>query len=76
MSERDVYHAPADRVLLRTADVYQTEAQDDVTSYSDKLLSIVADFKNSGEPEGTNAQAMVGKSKRGEVACRLFARVD
>lgn len=76
MSERDVYHTPADRVLLRTADVYQTEAQDDVTSYSDKLLAIVADFKNSGEPEGANAQAMVGKSKRGEVACRLFARVD
>lgn len=76
MSERDVYHIPPERVLLRTADVYQTEAEDDVTSYSDKLLAIVADFKNSGEPEGANAQAMVGKSKRGEVACRLFARIN
>lgn len=76
MSERDIYHVPEDRVLLRTADVYQTEAEDDITSYSDKLLAIVADFKNSGQPEGANAQAMVGKSKRGEVACRLFARID
>lgn len=76
VSERDIYHIPAERVLLRTADVYQTEAEDDVTSYSDKLLAIVADFKNSGEPEGANVQAMVGKSKRGEVACRLFARIN
>lgn len=67
---------PEDRVLLRTPDVYQTEAQDDIGAYSDRLLSIVADFRNSGEPEGANAQSMVGKSKRGEVACRLFARID
>ena len=76
MSERDIYNTPEDRVLLRTKDVYQTEAQDDVASYSEKLLEIVADFKNSGAPEGFNAQSMVGKSKRGEVACRLFARID
>ncbi len=76
MSERDVYHEPPTRVLLRTEDVHQTEVADDVATYSDALLSVVADFKNSGEPAGTNAQAMVGKSKRGEVACRLFARVD
>lgn len=67
---------PEDRVLLRTPDVYQTEAQDDIGAYSDRLLSIVADFRNSGEPEDSNAQSMVGKSKRGEVACRLFARID
>ncbi len=76
MTERNVYQKPESRVLLRTADVYQTEAEDDITSYSDTLLSIVADFKNSGEPEGSNAQAMVGKSKRGEIACRLFARIN
>lgn len=76
MPERNVYRVPEDKVLLRTADVYQTEAQDDVDSYSDKLLAVVADFKNSGRPEGFNAQSMVGKSKRGEVACRLFARID
>lgn len=76
MSERNVYDTPEDRVLLRTKDVYQTESQDDVVSYSDRLLSIVADFLNSGAPEGFNAQSMVGKSKRGEVACRLFARID
>ncbi len=77
MSEgRDIYHEPPTRVLLRTADVYQTEVDDGVAGYSDQLLSIVADYRNGGRPEGMNAQAMVGKSKRGEVACRLFARVN
>lgn len=76
MAERNVYREPEDKVLLRTADVYQTEAQDDIDSYSERTLAIVADFKNSGRPEGSNAQSMVGKSKRGEVACRLFARID
>lgn len=76
MSERDVYHEPPTRVLLRTADAYQTESMDEVSGYSDRLLSIVADYRNGGAPEGANAQAMVGKSKRGEVAFRLFARVN
>lgn len=76
MSERDIYHEPPTRVLLRTADAYQTESMDEVEGYSDKLLSIVADYRNGGRPEGANAQAMVGKSKRGEVAFRLFARVN
>ena len=77
MSEgRDIYHEPKRKVLLRTADVYQTEVDDEVAGYSDKLLAIVADYHNGGRPEGMNAQAMVGKSKRGEVALRLFAVVD
>ncbi|WP_242369858.1 iron-sulfur cluster assembly scaffold protein [Adlercreutzia muris] len=76
MSERDVYHEPPTRVLLRTADAYQTESMDEVAGYSEQLLSIVADYRNGGRPEGFNAQAMVGKSKRGEVAFRLFARVN
>lgn len=76
MSERDVYNEPPTRVLLRTADAYQTEAVDEMESYSDKLLAIVADYRNGGKPEGMNAQAMVGKSKRGEVAFRLFARIN
>lgn len=74
--ERNVYEEPEARVLLRTADVYQTEAPDEVESYSDRLLAIVAEYKNSGRPENMNAQSMVGKSKRGEVACRLFGRID
>ncbi len=52
--------------------MYQTEVDDEVAGYSDKLLAIVADYHNGGRPEGMNAQAMVGKSKRGEVAFRLF----
>lgn len=76
MSERDIYHEPPTRVLLRTADAYQTESMDEVTGYSDTLLAIVANYRNGGRPEGMNAQAMVGKSKRGEVAFRLFARID
>ncbi len=73
---RDVYADPNDRAVLRTADVYQTEMEDGVAGYSDTLLSVVANFKNSGIPVGANAQSMVGKSKRGEVALRLFAVVD
>lgn len=76
MSERDIYHEPPTRVLLRTADAYQTEALDEVAGYSDTVLAIVANYRNGGRPEGMNAQAMVGKSKRGEVAFRLFARIN
>ena len=76
MSERDVYTEPEQRVLLRTADVYQTEADNGVAGYSDELLAVVANYRNGGAPEGFNAQSMVGKSKRGEVACRLFAVVN
>lgn len=73
---RNVYVELEDKVLLRTADVYQTAVGDDVESYSDTLLAVVANFRNAGRPEGFNAQSMAGKSKRGEVACRLFAVVD
>lgn len=73
---RNVYREVKDRHVLRTADVYQTEIEDGVVGYSDTLLSVVANFRNAGAPEGFNAQAMVGKSKRGEVAMRLFAVVD
>lgn len=73
---RNVYREVKDRHVLRTADVYQTEVEDGVTGYSDTLLAVVANFRNAGAPEGFNAQAMVGKSKRGEVALRLFAVVD
>ena len=72
---RDVFHEPAERALIRTADVYQTNLDEGVAGYSDTLLSIVANFTNSGKPEGFNAESMVGKSKRGEVALRLFAVV-
>ena len=73
---RNVYVELEDKVLLRTADVYQTAVGDDVESYSDTLLAVVANFRNAGRPEGFNAQSMAGKSKRGEIACRLFAVVD
>ena len=73
---RNVYREVKDRHVLRTADVYQTEIEDGVTGYSDTLLSVVANFRNGGAPEGFNAQSMAGKSKRGEVALRLFAVID
>ena len=76
MSERNVYIEPEERAVIRTADVYQTESEIGTTGYSDTLLSVVATFYNSGAPEGFNARCMVGKSKRGEVAMRLFAIVD
>ncbi|MEG0324521.1 MAG: iron-sulfur cluster assembly scaffold protein [Raoultibacter sp.] len=73
---RNVYVEPVDRAVMRTADVYQTESEIGTAGYSDTLLSVVATFTNSGAPDGFNAQCMVGKSKRGEVAMRLFAVVD
>ncbi|MCI8367515.1 MAG: hypothetical protein HFJ66_07995 [Eggerthellaceae bacterium] len=73
---RDVFFEPQERAVIRTADVYQTQIEVGTTGYSDTLLNIVATFKNSGRPEGFNAQSMVGKSKRGEVALRLFARIN
>ncbi len=73
---RNLYVEPADRALIRTKDVYQTELDNGVEGYSETLLAIVANFKNSGKPEGFNVQSMVGRSKRGEVALRLFAVVD
>ena len=54
---RDIYHEPPQRVLLRTADVYQTEVDDGVAGYSEKLLAIVADYRNGGRPEGCNVQS-------------------
>ena len=73
---RNVYVEPDERAVIRTADVYQTEVEAGTGGYSDTLLAVVANFRNSGAPEGFNAQSMVGKSKRGEVALRLFAVID
>ena len=73
---RNLYVEPAERALIRTEDVYQTETEVGTIGYSDTLLSVVANYCNSGRPEGFNAQSMVGKSKKGEVALRLFAVVD
>lgn len=73
---RDIYHEPQDRVLLRTEDVYQTTADNGVSRYSEQFLELIASFDNSGRPEGFNCQCTVGKSKRGEIFVRLFARVN
>lgn len=76
MSSGEGLFARGSQPLLRTKDVYQTAVDDGVAGYSDTLLSVVANFKNSGAPAGFNAQSMTGKSKKGEVALRLFAVVD
>lgn len=73
---REKYLEPEERLALRTEDVYQTDKDVDTLNYSDKLLEIVATFSNSGQPEGWSVQSMVGRSKRGEVALRLFAVVE
>ena len=73
---REKYLEPEERLALRTDDVYQTDKDVDTLNYSDKLLEIVATFSNSGQPEGWSIQSMVGRSKRGEVALRLFAVVE
>ena len=49
---RDVFHEPAERALIRTADVYQTNLDEGVAGYSDTLLSIVAWLTNSRQAGG------------------------
>lgn len=73
---RNIYKPIEDRRVIRTADVYQMPNENGVRGYSDKLLSVVADFCNSGIPEGCNARGMAGKSKRGEVACQIFGVIN
>lgn len=73
---RNIYMEPKDRYVIRTSDVYQDELDDSIAGYSETLLSLVANCSNAGAPQGFNAQAMVGKSKRGEVALRMFAVID
>lgn len=73
---RDVFNEPQERAVIRTQDVYQMETEVGTIGYSDALLSVIASYTNSGRPEGYNAQCMVGKSKKGETALRLFAVID
>ncbi|MGN0073054.1 MAG: iron-sulfur cluster assembly scaffold protein [Coriobacteriales bacterium] len=47
-----------------------------MSRYSEKFLALIASFDNSGKPEGFNCRCTVGKSKRGEIFVRLFARVN
>lgn len=73
---RNVYEPVADRHVIRTADVYQTQTENGTVGYSDTLLAVVANFRNSGIPAGCNARGMAGKSKRGEVACQIFGAIN
>ncbi|MDR2586626.1 MAG: iron-sulfur cluster assembly scaffold protein, partial [Coriobacteriales bacterium] len=73
---RNIYKTPETRRVIRTRDVHQTQTEIGVVGYSERLLSIVANFENAGVPEGYNAISSVGKSKRGVVSVRLFAVAD
>jgi NifU-like protein involved in Fe-S cluster formation len=73
---RNIYKVPETRHVIRTRDVYQIQTEIGVDGYSEQLLSVVASFENSGEPEGYNAISSVGNSKRGVISTRLFALVD
>ena len=76
MSEgRDIYHEPKQKVLLRTPmstkPKWTTKWPDTRTSFWPLWPTITT----AAVPR-MNAQAMVGKSKRGEVAFRLFGRIN
>jgi NifU-like protein involved in Fe-S cluster formation len=73
---RNVYEEPVDRAVIRTEDVFQMQNEVGTIGYSDTLLSVIANYRNSGRPEGYNARCTVGKAKKGEVAMKLFAVVD
>lgn len=63
-------------VLIRTEHIHQVNKDGQLQGYSDRALSIVAQCKNAGIPEGSNAISMTGKSKRGTIAMQLFAVYD
>lgn len=63
-------------VLIRTDHIHQVNKDGELQGYSDQALSIVANCKNAGIPEGSNAISMTGKSKRGTIAMQLFAVYD
>lgn len=73
---RNVYKEIPNRLVIRTEDVWQTQTEIGVKGYSETLLRVVANFTNSGIPEGCNARGMAGKSKRGEVACQIFTVIN
>lgn len=73
---RNLYMDVPDRHVIRTQDVYQTQTEIGVHQYSDTLLHVVANYQNSGIPEGCNAEGMAGKSKHGEIACQIYAVIN
>lgn len=62
--------------LIRTRDIYQTEPDEDLSGYSERILGLVASCDNAGIPAGCNAESAVGVSKHGERAIQLFLRVE
>ena len=75
---RNVYREVKDRAVIRTEDVYQMATEEGVAGYSDTLLAVVANFKNSGAPEGFNAQSMVVQVSRlfGHDRVRVHGKHD
>lgn len=73
---RDIYSDIPDRHVIATRDVQQTQTEVGVVGYSKKLLSVVANYRNNGIPEGCNAEGMAGKSKRGTIACQIYAVIN
>lgn len=65
-----------DMPVIRTRDIYQSEIDHGIQGYAPSALELVAHATNTGIPEGCNAAAMVGRSKRHSIALQLFARVN
>ena len=74
--ERNVYKEIEDRLVIRTADIKQSPLEVGADSYSPAVFDIVANANNAGAPENYNCIAMIGSSKRGTIALRLFGRAD
>ncbi|MDO5044338.1 MAG: iron-sulfur cluster assembly scaffold protein [Coriobacteriia bacterium] len=62
--------------FIRTENIYQDENDSDPSYYSDQALHIVANCRNAGIPEDTNAVGMTSRSKRNSIGMQLFAVYD
>lgn len=65
-----------DRPLIRTEDVWQSEAEKSLDGYSNEVMRLCATYANAGLLPNANAIGMCGRSKRGEEYARISLVVD
>ena len=61
----------ANRPLIRTEDVWQSDAEKSLDGYSEEVMRLCGTYTNAGLPADANAIGMCGRSKRGEEYARI-----
>lgn len=73
---RNMAMTPATRVVVRTDDVYQTEAEKGSAGYPQRAVDIFSSYRNAGALESPSGIGMTGRSKRGENYCQVYLGMD